>query len=244
MPVNYIQCHNFGSECFVLSHPDPKGMVVPMIVLGQERTFRVGGKIIGQNGRPFPPMANQTSSANGIHQPAEEIPLRHGSLLVFDGGHTIHSMLPANQDEQFNPNGFDRRISVIFRWTTPAMRKFGTRGAVEHGGLEQYEETKQAYRKQIGWGSDLAPATLPTEPEHVEQPEQPTADAEFVDASAAAPQPAPTKPTEPSPTVQLREWFATKYEAFKLSPSEQGRIELTLFNLTPAQVKAIGELLK
>lgn len=70
-------------------------------------------------------------------------------------------------------------------------------------------------------------------------------DAEFVDAPQPAPEPtpAPTKPTEPSPTVQLREWFATKYEAFKLSPSKQGRCDLSLFNLTHEQIKEIGELL-
>ena len=51
------------------------------------------------------------------------------------------------------------------------------------------------------------------------------------------------QPSEPSPTVQLREWFAKKYEPSKLSPLEQGRYDLALFNLTLEQVKTIGELL-
>ncbi len=43
-------------------------------------------------------------------------------------------------------------------------------------------------------------------------------------------------------TAQAAE--AAKYEAFKLSPSEQGRFELTLFKLTDRKpVKEIGELL-
>ena len=63
---------------------------------------------------------------------------------------------------------------------------------------------------------------------------------------------ATTRPAEPSKTVQLREWFSTKYKAFKLRPSERaiagiggsmGRYDLMAFNLTPAQVKEIGELL-
>lgn len=151
MPVNYIQCHKFGPDCEVSPHPDPKNMIVPMLVLGQERTFRVGGKIIGKNGNPFPRMANQASMRNGIHVPEDEILLQHGSLLVFDGGHTFHSMLPAANDEKFNPNGFEWRISILFRWTTPAMREFGTRGAIANGSLEQYAQTKREYRERIGW---------------------------------------------------------------------------------------------
>jgi hypothetical protein len=68
--------------------------------------------------------------ARGTHIPAEEILLTHGSLLVFDGGRTFHSMLSAAEDERFNANGFETRISVLFRYTTSAMRQFGTRGAI------------------------------------------------------------------------------------------------------------------
>jgi hypothetical protein len=46
-------------------------------------------------------------------------------LLVFNGGRTIHSMHPAAQDESFAPLGFDYRISLLFRFTTPSMREFG-----------------------------------------------------------------------------------------------------------------------
>jgi hypothetical protein len=145
MPVNYIQCHKYGATATVSPHCDPFGMIVPMLVLGQERTFRVGGNILGKNGKPFPRMASQKSMKKGSHSPAEEILLQHGSLLTFNGGRTFHSMLPAEQDSQFNPNGFDYRISLLFRYTTPAMRKFGTVKAKEHGSLEQYEAAKQEY---------------------------------------------------------------------------------------------------
>src|SRR5712692_9470651 len=40
VPVNYVECHRFGATRPVRPHNDPKGMTVPMIVVGQERTFR------------------------------------------------------------------------------------------------------------------------------------------------------------------------------------------------------------
>jgi len=110
-------------------------------------------------------MASQASMKNGTHVPEEEIPLHHGSLLVFDGGRTFHSMLPATQDKNFNPNGFEWRISILFRYTTPAMREFGTRGAVKHGSLEQYEQAKQEYRDRIGWRATQEPSAAPNAPE-------------------------------------------------------------------------------
>jgi hypothetical protein len=73
---------------------------------------------------------------------------------------------------------------------------------------------------------------------------------EFVDT----PQPGqPTQSVFSSKTAQLRDWFNQKYPAFKLKPAEKdlrgvggrmGRYDLTLFNLTPAQVKAIGGILQ
>jgi hypothetical protein len=130
MHVNFVACHRIDADGEVSPHPDPQQMIVPMLVFGHERTFRVGGEIVGKNGKPFPPMASQASMARGTHIPAEEILLTHGSLLVFDGGRTFHSMLSAAEDERFNANGFETRISVLFRYTTSAMRQFGTRGAI------------------------------------------------------------------------------------------------------------------
>jgi hypothetical protein len=154
MPANFVQCHRIDPDGIVSPHVDPKQMIVPMIVAGHERTFRVGGTVIGKNGKSFPPMASQASMARGTHVPEEEILLTHGSLLVFDGGRTLHSMLPAANDERFNPNGFETRISILFRWTTPAMREYDTRGAVKHGSLEQYEQAKREYRQRVGWDSN------------------------------------------------------------------------------------------
>jgi hypothetical protein len=56
-------------------------------------------------------------------------------------------------------------------------------------------------------------------------------------------EPESLKPAEPSRAAQLREWFGTKYKAFRLEPSEQNQYELTIFNLTTEQVRAIGEVL-
>jgi hypothetical protein len=36
VPVNYVQCHRASPEHKVRKHPDPSGMVVPMIVVGPE----------------------------------------------------------------------------------------------------------------------------------------------------------------------------------------------------------------
>jgi hypothetical protein len=44
-------------------------------------------------------------------------------------------------------------------------------------------------------------------------------------------------------TAELRTWFTARYEAFTLSPTKTGGYDLTLNNLTPVQVKAVGELL-
>jgi hypothetical protein len=63
--------------------------------------------------------------ARSFHINSEQKLLEHGSLLVFNGGKTWHSMDPATKDPNFNPNGFEYRISLLFRWTTPSMREFG-----------------------------------------------------------------------------------------------------------------------
>lgn len=234
MPVNYIQSHNMGPADHVSPHPDPKGMIVPMLVGGQERTFRVGGEIVGKNGKRFPPMASQASMKNGKHIPKEEIPLEHGSLLVFNGGRTFHSMLPTAKDENFNPNGFERRISILFRYTTDAMRKYGSAGVGPSGTpehqrehIEEYERAKREFRERIGWNP--SPANVP-EPKSEEPAPQP---------------PIPTpEPEESSKTQALREWFTAHYEAFALSPNEHGTYDLNLYGVSEEQVKAIGTGLK
>jgi hypothetical protein len=97
-PVNYVQCHRATPADVVRKHRDPGGVCLPMIVVGQERTFRI----------------NATKKL-----------LEHGSLLVFNGGKTSHSMDVADKDENFNKNGREYRISLLFRYTTPSMREFG-----------------------------------------------------------------------------------------------------------------------
>ena len=122
-PVNYVQCHRWEGKAFVQPHRDPADMVVPMLTLGQSRTFRVGGTM--------PQGYYQiTQSARKVerHEPAEEIVLNHGDLLVFTGGKVLHSMFPADQDAGFDAAGFEYRYSLLFRLTTDAMREYGTKG--------------------------------------------------------------------------------------------------------------------
>jgi hypothetical protein len=118
MPVNYIQCHRMGVDAQVHPHRDPSGMIVPMLTVGQERTFRVGGTYpdddLPQHKRPVE-----------SHRPAEEFLMRQGDLLVFNGGRTAHSMFIAAKDAQFNANGYDYRFSLLFRFTTSIMRSRG-----------------------------------------------------------------------------------------------------------------------
>lgn len=117
---NYIQGHRMGPDARVRPHKDPAGMIVPMLTLGQSRTFRVGGKM---------PQGyycmRQSQRKIESHIPAEQIVMNHGDLLIFNGGHVLHSMFPATDDPNFNPGSFDWRYSLLFRWTTDAMRKYG-----------------------------------------------------------------------------------------------------------------------
>jgi hypothetical protein len=89
--TNYIQLHRFAENVAVRPHLDPGGMRVAMLTLGQERTIRVGGK---KDASYYPPNAvPQRARDVSKHIPEEEIPMKHGDLLVFIGGNVIHSML-------------------------------------------------------------------------------------------------------------------------------------------------------
>lgn len=150
MPVNYVQCHNFGVKTPVRPHFDPTGMIVPMLVLGHERVFRVGGYV--KTGGIIRQSWIQEATDPADHYPEEEILLQHGSLLTFIGGKTIHSMFEAARDPQFNSNGFETRISILFRWTTPAMRLNGCgQSAKAAGTLQQYAEAQREYRERTRW---------------------------------------------------------------------------------------------
>jgi hypothetical protein len=145
-PINYIQCHRYGPGVPVRPHADPKGMVVPMIVVGQERTFRVGGKL--------PKGFKQAQRKVADHIPDEELLLQHGSFLIFNGGQTVHSMFPAAEDAQCNLNDFDWRISILFRYTTEAMRKYGPGTKCNtKGGIEQYAAAINEFRAALANGS-------------------------------------------------------------------------------------------
>jgi len=115
--VNYVQCHRMSPDAIVRPHRDPAGMVVPMLTLGQARTFRVGGTI--------PQRQRQSQRPLESHAFAEEIVMGHGDLLIFTGGAAAHSMAAAKDDPNFTPNGFDFRVSLLFRYTTDAMRQHG-----------------------------------------------------------------------------------------------------------------------
>jgi len=133
-PINYVQVHRFLPEHDVRPHADPP-MCVPMLTLGQERTFRVGGTMPTSFWR-----IKQSSRRVDHHLPEREILMRHGDLLVFYGAKVIHSMFPAIQDAAFNPNGREYRISLLFRYTTEAMRTYGVSVCNKHGHRKQYSE--------------------------------------------------------------------------------------------------------
>lgn len=117
-PVNYVQCAKRAPNGFVLPHRDPGGVFVPMLALGQERAFRVGGDIDNETAVP------QRNRKLEWHHFTDEVLMKHGRLLLFRGP-VAHSMVPADDDSQFNPNGCEWRISLLFRWTTEITRKFG-----------------------------------------------------------------------------------------------------------------------
>ncbi|MGC2707211.1 MAG: hypothetical protein WA361_22060 [Candidatus Acidiferrales bacterium] len=139
MPINYVQCHNYDPSKTVHPHKDPAGMIVPMLAMGQERTFRVGGTM-PKWAYQFPQLRRKIED----HVPEKEILLDHGRILTFNGGKILHSMLPADCDPQFRANGCDTRITLLFRYTTPAMRKFGCNKNLES--QQQYQMIREAYR--------------------------------------------------------------------------------------------------
>ena len=144
-PVNYVQCHRLTPDDAVTPHKDPAKMIVPMLTLGQARTFRVGGRMPQGYYR-----IAQKSRKVERHQPAEEILMNHGDLLIFTGGHVVHSMFPAPRDAGFAPNGFDVRYSLLFRWTTDEMREHGPKiaGAMPSH-FEHYREAVESFRKGL-----------------------------------------------------------------------------------------------
>jgi len=132
---NYIQCHRMGLKAVVRPHRDPAGMIVPMLTLGQSRTFRVGGKMPQSYY-----LKRQSQRKIEEHIPAAEIVMNHGDLLIFNGGRIIHSMFATKDDPNFNPNGLDWRYSLLFRWTTDAMRQHGPGDKARKAGHdEQYK---------------------------------------------------------------------------------------------------------
>ena len=140
-PVNYVQCHKFGPDVKVRPHFDPGGTVVPMLTLGQERTFQVGGTATKWH-------KNQADREVEWHVPAETPFMKQGDLLVFDGGLTLHSMYPTTQDPAFKTKGCDWRISIIFRWTTDIMRQYGPGSEANKAGQKkQYDADRKKWRE-------------------------------------------------------------------------------------------------
>jgi hypothetical protein len=140
MPCNYVQCHCMDPIGQVRPHRDPAGMIVPMLTLGQARTFRVGGN--------YPEDVPKVLRAVESHKPEAEILMQHGDLLTFNGGRTAHSMFPARKDDQFKANGYDYRISILFRWTTSIMRALGpNRARWSPTQIEQHEREYAAAQK-------------------------------------------------------------------------------------------------
>lgn len=148
-PVNYVQCHLYAPGHPVHPHFDPGGMIVPMLTLGQERTFRVGGSCPQVYPGTSGYILEQTARDISTHVPKNEYLMKHGDLLVFVGGNTIHSMFPASLDSQFNPNGYDWRISILFRWTPPAMAQYGAGDKTHKIEMKaQYAEALEQWRAE------------------------------------------------------------------------------------------------
>jgi hypothetical protein len=118
--TNYLQIHRMTEIATVNPHRDPAGMIVPMLTVGQARTFRVGGTMPQAYYR-----MRQSQRPLESHAFAEDIVMQHGDLLIFTGGAVVHSMVAAKDDPNFNSYGFEFRYSLLFRWTTDAMRLFG-----------------------------------------------------------------------------------------------------------------------
>jgi hypothetical protein len=75
--------------------------------------------------------------------------MHHGDLLVFNGGKTTHSMVLADADPNFNANGYEWRISILFRWTTDIMRKCGPgKEANQAGQPKQYRADIKKWRAE------------------------------------------------------------------------------------------------
>ena len=141
-PFNYVQCHRMGPSGVVKPHRDPAGMIVPMVTRGQCRTFRFGGKLAG--------LMRQSQRKLTHHTGFTEMPMDSGDLLIFNGGKIVHSMDIAATDPNFKPYGFAWRYSLLFRWTTPAMREFGPGDAARKAGHdEQYKEAIENYRNGL-----------------------------------------------------------------------------------------------
>ena len=150
-PWNFAQLHKYVPARAVFPHVDPP-MVVPMLTLGQERVFRYGGTMhcekCEQSRMPICPhyfSVRQKNRPVEAHQPEQETLMRHGDLLVFYGSGVIHSMYPASRDSQFNPNGREFRFSLLFRYTTEAMREFGVGKCNRHGHEKQYRDAVRAF---------------------------------------------------------------------------------------------------
>jgi len=138
MPCNFVQVHRMLPGAVVLPHADPSKMVVPMLTLGQQRTFRVAGTMPN-----FAHRMRQSQRKLEYHHGFEDCSMGHGDLLVFNGGRVIHSMAPAADDENFHARGFEYRFSLLFRWTTAAMREFGPGDKARKAGHDkQYAAVK------------------------------------------------------------------------------------------------------
>jgi hypothetical protein len=142
-PVNYIQIHRMTPICDVRPHRDPAGMIVPMLTVGQARTFRVGGTMPNGYYR-----IRQQQRKIEKHAPEKLILMNHGDLLTFNGGLVVHSMYPATLDPNFNPGGFEYRYSILFRYTTDEMRERGCcqKALKQTRHTESYREAVMLYR--------------------------------------------------------------------------------------------------
>ena len=142
LSANYIQCHRMTVDGLVRPHHDPSGMIVPMLTLGQERTFRVGGT--------FPYNVPKARRPVECHKPEAEILMRQGDLLVFNGGRTAHSMFDAARDSQSVIGGYHFRISILFRYTTAVMRAMGPdRRKWSPGQVQQHEAEYRLARENF-----------------------------------------------------------------------------------------------
>ena len=136
-------------------------------------------------------------------------------------------MYPASKDEQFNPNGYDYRISILFRYTTEAMREFGVGKCNRHGHEKQYRDAVKKFQDH-----QVKPGTM--KPQKPSESGARSAETR-VCKSASVGDDLPTLMRAQAPRVGLEDSMATE-------EIDQGLWDLAVENVTKQQEEAFDAL--